>query len=72
MVELLAIFALVYYICLGIYRPYFHPLARFPGPKLAALTLWYEYYYNVWNKGRFTGKIKEFDDQYCGAPLLLI
>ena len=29
-----------YLIAGGIYRAHFSPLANFPGPKLAALTLW--------------------------------
>jgi len=52
---------------LGIYRLYFHPLAGFPGPKLAALTLWYETYHDVWLRGKFVFKIKEMHEKY-GRP----
>lgn len=47
-----------------IYSIYVGPLAKFPGPKLAAATRWYEFYYDVILKGRYTWKIRELHREY--------
>ena len=40
------------------------PLAGIPGPKLAALTSWYEFYYDVIKPGKFVWKIKDLHEEY--------
>ena len=70
--ELLSLYTLLlallafsaYCISLAVYRLYFSPIAKFPGPKLAALTLWYEFYYDVVQRGRYTWKIAELHERY--------
>ncbi|KAF4630224.1 hypothetical protein G7Y89_g7918 [Cudoniella acicularis] len=39
-------------------------------PKLAALTLWYEFYYDVWLGGKYVFKIQELHKQY--GPIIRI
>ena len=46
------------------YRLYLSPLAKFPGPKLAALTLWYEFYYDVIKGGKYTWVIAKMHERY--------
>jgi hypothetical protein len=54
----------IYWVWLGIYRLYLSPLAGYPGPKLAALSNWYEFYYDVILQGKFTFHIQDLHKQY--------
>ncbi|OWP04675.1 Cytochrome P450 family protein [Marssonina coronariae] len=51
-------------------RLYLSPLAAFPGPRLAALSNWYEFYYDVVLQGQFTWKIQQLHKQY--GPIIRI
>lgn len=53
-----------FYVLRSIYRLYFHPLSGIPGPKLAAVTHLYEFYYDVIIHGRFLFQIEKMHQQY--------
>jgi len=55
---------LLYGVGLVVYRLFFHPLSKFPGPKLAAITGWYEFYYDIAKDGQFFWKIEEMHKTY--------
>lgn len=63
---------IVVYSGLIIYRVSFHPLSKFPGPRLAAATYWYEAYYDLVQKGgsQYTSKIQALHTKY--GPIIRI
>jgi hypothetical protein len=55
---------LSYLAWLAISRLLLSPIARFPGPKFAALSNWYEFYYDVIRQGKFTSHIQQLHKIY--------
>ncbi len=46
------------------HRLYLHPLAKFPGPKLAIISSLYEFYYDIVRDGQYTFKIQDLHREY--------
>jgi hypothetical protein len=46
----------------------FHPLHRFPGPKLAAASFLYEFWFDFVKGGRYTWEIKRMHEKYGKIP----
>ncbi|KAJ3576080.1 hypothetical protein NPX13_g3817 [Xylaria arbuscula] len=60
----------IYFAALVIYRLYFHPLAGFPGPKLAAATSWYEFYFQYWLEGQYIFHTEKIVERY--GPIIRV
>lgn len=60
----------LYTVYLCIYRLHFHPLSSVPGPKLAAITRFYEAYYNVlWHDGQYLFQTEKLHAIYGAFPV---
>jgi len=46
------------------YRAFFHPLAKVPGPPLAALTYLYVFYFNIGKTSRLYAHIEKLHERY--------
>jgi hypothetical protein len=69
-IETAAIVGLLSAIAGAFYRLRIHPLAHIPGPKLAAVSWWYEFYFDVIQQGRYVFKIQELHKRYGASPIL--
>ena len=59
---------LVYFVCLSTYRLFLSPLAKVPGPWVAAATGWYEFYWDCLMQGQYVFKIEEMHEKYGLSP----
>jgi hypothetical protein len=57
-------FLLAFLLLRTIYRLYFHPLRKIPGPKLAAASHLVEFYYDVILGGRFCWEVERMHQRY--------
>lgn len=52
------------YVIRIVYRVFFSPLAKFPGPKLAAMTSLYEFYFDYVKKAKYCFEIERMHQVY--------
>ena len=61
---ILALAMLAYGFLLSSYRLAISKLSGFPGPKIAAATYWYEFYYEWWCGGKYIFEIEKMHKKY--------
>jgi hypothetical protein len=67
----ISVYGTLYLCVLAVYRIYLHRTAHIPGPKLAAITYWYQSYYDLWpHHGRFIFQLRKLHELY--GPIVRI
>lgn len=61
--------ALIYMTCKAIWRLYFHPLSKVPGPWYAAISSLNEFYWDCVVGGKYLFKIEEMHKKYGNLTL---
>ncbi|GLA96146.1 hypothetical protein AtubIFM57143_003611 [Aspergillus tubingensis] len=64
-IGLIVLIGILIYACSVItIRLYFHPLSKFPGPRIAAATSWYEFYKDVILSGQYSKSFPSLHAKY--------
>ncbi|KAI1770583.1 cytochrome P450 [Hypoxylon cercidicola] len=63
------IFTVLYWSCVVVHRVFLSSLAKFPGPKLAAATSWYEAFFDL-HSANFPAVLEKLHDKY--GPIVRI
>jgi hypothetical protein len=61
---MLVLIVVLFILTFVVHRLYLHPLARFPGPKLAALTRYYTAWFDVVKTGTYLRHANTLHDIY--------
>lgn len=61
---ILVVAFLLHRLCKIFYNLYLHPLAKFPGPKIAAASHIYEFYWSIVRDGEFVWQIERLHKKY--------
>jgi hypothetical protein len=56
--------SVIYVILRCVYNLYFHPLRKIPGPKMAAMCSWYDFYSDIIKGGTYLWQVKKMHDEY--------
>jgi hypothetical protein len=59
----------VLFLATTIFRVFFHPLSSIPGPKLAALSSLYEFYFDCLLEGKFIFEIRRLHEVHGSSAL---
>lgn len=68
MLTFCVVILVIYWASVAVYRLYFHPLAKFPGPKRAAVTHLYEVAWDYFGNGGYLFEIQKMHQKY-GLPI---
>jgi len=55
----------------SIYRLFFHPLSHIPGPRLAAVSYIYQFYFDVVKGGMYIWEVRRLHEEYGNQHHLL-